>query len=79
MCIFGWIQKCTKKDHDCEEGGLTLSSALLKFLKLPRRQSEIAFFGVKHEKFQSFRSAERPGGHFFKAGRGFLRASGALT
>jgi hypothetical protein len=69
MCIFGLDPKMHKKDHGCEEDGLTPSCALLKFLKLAW-QSEIAL--LKHEKFQPFRVGGRPGGHFFKAERVFL-------
>jgi hypothetical protein len=62
MCIFGSIQKCTKK-----------ITAVKKWPDALLRSTEISqtlppAVGIRHEKFLPFRFGERPGGHFFKAG-----------
>jgi hypothetical protein len=54
-------------------------AAVKKRPDVPRRSTEISqtppkAFGVKHEKFRSFRFGERPGGRFFEADPSFFRA-----
>jgi hypothetical protein len=61
VCIFGLTQKCTKKVKAVKKS----PDALLRSTEIS--QTPPKAFGVRHEKFQPYRSEEHPRGHFFKA------------
>ena len=71
-CIFGSIQKCTKKIKAVKKW----PDALLRSTEIS--QTLPTAVGIKHEKFRPFRSEEHPGGHFFKAERIVLPLLGGI-
>jgi len=67
VCIFGLIQKCTKKIKPVKKWPDALLHATEISQTLPTA------VGIKHEKFRPFCSEEHPGDHFFKADGSFFR------